>query len=233
MRLLTLLLALVLFFSPISWAQEQPPFLAIYCSADRVERFTKDRFNHHVDLFCKAKDWTSFEPFLKEVAIKAAGRPVILSMSVHGIEEVPLLCVGKDENHPFYATEGGMINKVEESGANILCIVEETCHASTVYAGSLNPPPHLLKHDNKRSLVENRKKGAPSFPVFGVEDFSSPIPSALEQYLHNDFQTISDLRKYVPGVAPSRFSKFTQEVYKQLNYMLLMKYKHLDGIEKL
>ncbi len=227
MKQLIISLALILSFLAPALAQEPSEFLAVYTSGDRVHRYTKQVFNHRIDALCSAKDWRSLAPFLRQVKSQAQGRKILLNLCVHGMDVCPILCVAASEKAPSYsATFGGVLNVIEEelTGANLV-VITETCHGSIVWAGSLTPGPELINVKAKKCLLLPRTKGAPSFEVWGVEDYSNPIPCAMEQYLHKDFQTIHDLRT----LAPVRLSKETQELCKYLNYVILRNEQAKDG----
>lgn len=231
MKSFILSLAVILSFLAPVWATEPVEFLAIYCSGDREHRYKKDVFNHPIDAFCKADDWRSLAPFLRKVKQEAAGRPICLNVMAHGMDICPILCVSADEKKdtPSYgATFGGVINVIEEelAGAQLIT-VWETCHGSVVYKNSLNPGKELLNLKSTRCLLLPRTKGDPTFPVYGMEDFNNPVPCALEQYLHRDFQTLVDLRKS----KGSRLSPDLQEIYKILNYVILERLERTDGIK--
>lgn len=230
MKQWVLILSLVLSFLCPVYGQAPTEYLAIYCSGDRAHRYQKDIFNHHIDAFCEAKDWRSLAPFLRKVKQEAAGRPIVLNLMAHGMDVCPVLVVSADDKFktPSYtATMAGVINTIEEelSGAQLVTVFE-TCFGSTVYKGSINPGKDLLNPGNKKCLLQARTKGDPDFICYGMEDFSNPVPCALEQYLHKDFQTLVDLRKSKGG----RLSPEMQELYKILNYVILERLERQDGL---
>lgn len=161
----------------------------------------------------------------------AAGRQIILNLCAHGDSVVPILMVG-DEKHTYVATESAVINHIEDILGNNLVLVQETCYGGQVLYGSLNPYPELLGIRGNKNLVEPRVKGAPAFIIYGVINYSNPIPCALEQYLHNDMQSIVDLRQF-SKLAPERLTKDEQQLRTDINYILLMRFHLLDGINRI
>jgi hypothetical protein len=229
MKVLAPLFMLWLFFAPVM-AQSPSHYLAIYCSKDRIHRYGKDIFNHPIDLIVSAKDWRSFDPFLKKVKEEAHGRPIIINLMAHGTDVVPVLLVG-DDKHSYAATEGAVLNHIEEIIGDDLVLVQETCFGSSVYKGSLNPYRELIRKGDK-TLLENRTKGNPKFKVLGIDGYSNPIPCALEQYLHNDMETLVDLREFTTK-APARLNEKEQKARTDVNYLLLMLNHMRDGINQL
>lgn len=231
MKAISLLLALILFFSPVVLAQAPTPYICVFVSADRAHRYKPDIINHHIDLIQEAKDWRAFDPFLRKVKEQAAGRQIVLDLCAHGDSVVPVLLVG-DERHSYIATESAIINHLEAILGDNIVLLQETCYGGQVFYGSINPYPELLGIRGAKNLIEGRTKGAPAFKVLGVINYSNPIPCTLEQYLHDNMETVVDLRQF-HGRAPERLTKDEQQLRTDINYLLLMRFHLIDGINKI
>jgi hypothetical protein len=232
MRFLALTLSVFLWLAP-ALAQEQRPYLAIYTSADRVHRYSKDRFNHPIDLIVSAKNWDSFVPFLQKIKKEAQGRKIIIDLCAHGTDTVPVLLVGT-EKHSYVATFGGVVNKIEENLEGLpLVLVAETCFSPTVYSRSINPYPEIIDPKKKKCLLEDRKAGNPNFPIYGItKSYSNPIPTCLESYLHSDMSMLVDLRQF-RGQTVAPLDSATQDLYRDIAYAMLWFFKAKDHINKL
>lgn len=229
MRLLTLLLALILFFSPVVGAKEELPYTVVWCSYDLQWNWSDN--THHVDRFEKAKTWTGFEKFCQDVKIEAGARPILFVLSVHGLDIPPVLAVG-DERHSYVATQAAVINKLEKYFAkNDLTLIEECCYAGVAYNGSINPGTHLVRKQTG-CMLEGRQKGNPKFKVLGFPNYRSVPPVAFEQYIHHDFQTLEDLRKY-KDQAPLQLDKQLEEISVLLQRIVLDSELKKDGVQRM
>ncbi len=228
MRNLILSLALIVTFLCPALAQAPDYYLAEYISSDLWNNYSDSP--HVPDLKVRAKDWKSFEPFLKEVKKNANGRPIILDLSVHGIDGVPVCAVGNDKSS-YLATVGAIINLIEKyiPAENIRACVFESCFGAETYNGSITPPETLLNPHAKGCLLKPRTKGSPSFKCYGVANFRNIPPCALEQFLHNEFVTLEDLRIY-EARPPVRLDKVTEQNMVHFNRFVLIKLLKQDGV---
>jgi hypothetical protein len=229
MKAISLLLTLILFFSPVVLAKEEAPYTVVFCSYDLQWNWSDN--THHFDKFEKAKTWTGFEKFCQDVKLEAGVRPVLFILSVHGLDYVPVLAVS-DSRRSYVATQAGVINKLEKYFSdNNLTVIEECCMGGIAYHGSINPPPELVKKI-KGCLLEGRQKGNPIFKVLGFPNYRSVPPVAFEQYIHRDFQTLEDLRQY-KDKAPVQLNKQLEEISALLQRIVLDTELKKDGIERI
>lgn len=177
-QLLTLLLCLFLLVTP---AKAETPYVAVYCDPSLYDQW--NGYTHQLDYRFKAKSLKDFEGFLKEVKTRAGNRKIILDICIHGTAWNKYLAFFVLNNELF--TERQLLYRIDSilDSKQIEAVVEETCFGGNVYHNT------VLGY-------------SPSYPVYGMENFSNLTTLALESYEHQNFLFLKDLRVYkdvIPG----------------------------------
>ncbi len=232
MRSLIISLALILSFLGPVWAQAPEPFVGAFISEDLWNNYSDNV--HRFDVKWSASNWRDFDKFLKRVVQEAAGRQIVLDLSIHGLgKDLPLCAVG-DDKRSYLATFGGVINHIEKyiPDAQLKAVIAENCYGAETYHGSINPPLNYV-NNSKGCLLESRTKGNPKFIVYGFTNMRNTPPCGYEQYVHNQFVTLEDIRKY-KDLAPLHLDECSEVIAKDLQRMILARLLFkLDGIERI
>ncbi len=232
MKSLIISLALIMSFLVPVWAQAPEPFVAAFISEDLWNNYSDNV--HRFDVKWSATDWRDFDKFLKRVVQEAAGRQIVLDLSIHGMGKDLPVCALSDNKHTYLATFGGIINHIEKHipDAQLKALILENCYGAETYHGSINPSPNLISKA-KGCLLEPRTKGNPNFSVYGFTNMRNVPPCGYEQYIHNQFVTLEDIRKY-KDLAPLHLDESTEETAKNLQRMILTRLLfQQDGIQRI
>ena len=231
MRLVSILLALILFFSPVVWAKEEGPLVAVF--VDYTLQFNYSDNVHNTEIFWVAKDWSTFDQFLLEAKKRAGARKVVFDIAVHGIPVVFVLSAG-NEKKGYLATTAGLLNHIDSvvGAQNVECVCLEACYAGFCYYSSVHPDRFMVRPLARRAMLEGRSAPSPLYPVYGLPSSRNIPPNVLEQYLHKQFLTIEDLRQY-EYKCPPNLSAQTEEIAVLLNRMILARLLfQMDKVER-
>lgn len=231
MRLISILMALILFFSPVVWAKEEGPLIAVF--VDYTLQFNYSDNIHNEELFWVAKDWSTFDQFLLEARKKAGARKIILDIACHGTPVVFVLAAGNGKKS-YCATVGGLLNHIDNivGAQNVECVCLEACTAGFCYYSTMHPNKMMIRPLAKRAILEDRLAPNPVYPIYGLASCRNIPPNVLEQYLHKQFLTIEDLRQY-EYKCPPNLSEQTEEIAVLLNRMILARLLfQMDKVER-
>jgi hypothetical protein len=130
--------------------------LAVWCNPG-MEQFWPSL---HPDVMVTAYSWEQFDDFLRQTKAKAAGRPIDLSLDIHGSGEYLYIKYEDYRTGTSIAEPAGwgfVVNHIEKAleGEDVT-VVCESCFAGETYNHSIR--------GNKRG--ENHP-GVPKFPIYG------------------------------------------------------------------
>jgi hypothetical protein len=199
-QFLCLLFCLVFFQASAGIAQEEKPFIAVFCNPDPNFMVPWRWYRDKIDMIYKPQTWDDLHPFLQEVKKRAGSRKIVLDIDVHGSKEgylylqydrqTPPLC--KEEHK---ASVGYVLNKIEEALPGRVQEVDlEACFAGIVYKKSIRNNPSL-KHSEGDVVADHYSY--PPFPVYGVRNFPNYMNSVfIQRWIIKTDIVLNDLRKY-------------------------------------
>lgn len=222
------LLTLLAFFtlSTSGLAQDDQPYLAVFCSTGFYNQFWK---KYQPDAYHETHRWDTLDDFVIYVKKQAGSRRILFDIDCHGMPDTGLLCLVKvnpDNSEQLYqASFGYIVNQLNKLNPKNLTVLTEACYAGYVFTRSLKPKQNTY---TETVTVEQAKK-FPTYPIYGVGKVNNYGNFIYHQYKLNLNIEFNDLRKFYrdnKNIEMCNIYTNGKDIHNQIVYVCYMVTKH-------
>jgi len=202
-------------------------FKAVFANPGFLNRYWKDK---HIDASMESRSWTSFDAFCADVSQRAAGRPVLMDVDVHGNSDGFFLTwkdkpTAKEDNRECKASMGFIANVLDRHFLpGQLTFLTEACYSGRAYKYTIrNNSSYRMEEDE---FMEDHP-GVPTYPCYGIGSRttnSGNLVFLVYERGNTDPVHIEDLRIY--ETLPLGFK---EPCWSLREYMVFQEWQYLSG----